>query len=73
VVCFVAGIDRLHNFYSQVQARIVGAAEKQEDSQIKKFADLLTDPKAKLSFIDELKKRRHEINDILGPLTGEKP
>jgi hypothetical protein len=53
-----------------VQARIVGAAKKQEDSQVKKFADIVTDQKAKQSFIDELGKRDKEINQILGPLTG---
>jgi membrane protein implicated in regulation of membrane protease activity len=72
VLCFAGGIDRLHNFYSEVQARIVGAAKKQEDSQIKKFADLLSDPNAKTPFVDELKKRRDEIDKVLGPLTGEK-
>ena len=72
VLCFIAGIDRLHNFYSNVQARIVGAAKKQEESQIKKFADILTDTKAKQSFIEELEKRRQEIANVLGPLTGGK-
>jgi hypothetical protein len=51
----------------------VGAAKKQQESQIKKFADILTDPKPKQSFIEELKKRGKEINDIMGPLRGEVP
>jgi hypothetical protein len=72
VICFAAGIDRLHNFYSEVQARIVGAAKKQADSQLKKFADILTDPDPKKSLIKELETRRNEINDILGPLTKDK-
>jgi heme exporter protein D len=73
VLCLAVGMDRLHNYYSQVQARIVGAAKKQEESQTQKFADILTDPKAQQSFIKELMERQDEIGRVLRTLRGEKP
>jgi hypothetical protein len=45
----------------------VGAAQKQEQSQIEKFADLLTDPKK--HFVTELEKRQTALNEILRRLT----
>jgi hypothetical protein len=65
VLFFLGGIDRLHNFYSVVQARIVGAAKKAEESNMKKFADLLTDKKSKQDFLAELVRRREQIDVAL--------
>jgi membrane protein implicated in regulation of membrane protease activity len=65
---YLLGVDRLHNFYSEVQARIAGNKQKQAESQIKKFADLL-DPRPDGSFLQELADRKNELDRVLKHLT----
>lgn len=70
-----AGLDRLHKFYSEVQARIAGHFKKLELAQKEKqhamqatdqgkLLDILSDPKSRMEFVDEFEKRRESYDRL---------
>jgi len=57
---WIAGLDRLHKYYSEVQSRIAGNILRQEANTEKKLIDLLTDPRTRGTVRDQLAKTRKE-------------
>ena len=53
---WVAGLDRLHKYYSELQARIGGNFVRLHDTTEQKFFDLLSDPKASCALKEKFDK-----------------
>ena len=69
---YIFGMDRLHNFYSELQSRIVGSFVKQSESQIAKFVDIVTNDKSKDKFIKRLQETEDQATDLLAKLKASK-
>jgi hypothetical protein len=54
---WISGLDRLHLFYSQLQARIAGNILRQQESTEQKIVDLLSDKKSREQTIEQLKQK----------------
>jgi hypothetical protein len=54
------GVDRLHQFYSEVQSRIAGRAKKLATTEEEKVLALLMDPKSREHITQEFEKRSAE-------------
>ena len=62
-----AGLDRLHKYYSELQARIAGNILQQKESTEQKITELLSDKKSLKDTIEQLK-RKCELADKLKKL-----
>jgi len=62
------GLDRLHKFYSEVQARIAGRAKKLESVQEDKILALLGDPK----YQEQIQKEYTRLGEILEKISKPK-
>lgn len=54
-ILWFVGTDRLHQLYSEVQARIAGRAKKLKDTQEEKTLALLSDPESRANIIKRSK------------------
>jgi hypothetical protein len=52
-----AGLDRLHKYYSELQARIAGNIRKQNDSMEQKIMDLISDPTSCQNTVDQFRQK----------------
>jgi hypothetical protein len=56
MVCslWVAGLDRLHKYYSEIQSRIAGNILRQDTNTEKKFVDLISDASTRQAVLEKL-------------------
>jgi len=69
---YIFGMDRLHNFYSELQSRIVGSFVKQSESQISKFVEIVTIEKSRDKLIKRLQETKKQSTDLLDELMSPK-
>ncbi len=65
---WIAGLDRLHKYYSELQARIAGNVLRLQSSTEQKFIDLISDPVAACALKDKIKtmsKARESLAECL--------
>lgn len=65
---WMGGMDRLHKFYSDLQARIAGDIRKDHENTEQKVIDLLTDQVSRKNFMQRLSQEQSNeqaINEIL--------
>jgi hypothetical protein len=66
VPLWIAGLDRLHKYYSELQARIAGNIVHLQESTEQKIIDLIKNPESRLAFGQRLDQEQKETLRFMG-------